>query len=186
MRRKIKQVMNKKGEEYMVKIKMMPLCGIEVNDSSIIEFGQSRKDLINILGKGDAEIEDRIYYFENCLQLEFVDGRLAFAEVSKDENLVLSLYGVNPFQMQDAELISFLCKKCGGEDRDSQNCDNLYDFCIQSQSIAFHRGITPKDTAESIAEAKAEGCYNTEMENDYLQSKYFETAAIGMADYFKE
>ena len=65
MRRKIKQVMNKKGEEYMVKIKMMPLCGIEVNDSSIIEFGQSRKDLINILGKGDAEIEDRIYYFEN-------------------------------------------------------------------------------------------------------------------------
>lgn len=36
----------------MVKIKMMPLCGIEVNDNSIIEFGQSRKDIINILGKG--------------------------------------------------------------------------------------------------------------------------------------
>lgn len=115
-----------------------------------------------------------------------MDGRLAFAEVSKDENLVLSLYGINPLQMQDAEVISFLCKKCGVEGRDFQNCDNLYDFCIQSQSIAFHRGITPKDTTESIVEAKAEGYYNTEMENDYLQSKYFETVAIGIADYFKE
>lgn len=170
----------------MVKIKMMPLCGIEVNDSSIIEFGQSRKDIINIFGKGDVEVDDKIYYYENCLQLEFVDERLVFVEVSRDENIVLSLYGINPLQMQDVDVISFLCKKCGGEHDNFQNCDSLYEFCIQSHSIAFYRGMTPQGMIESIAEAKAEGYYNTEMENDYLQSKYFETAAIGIADYFKD
>ncbi len=167
-------------------IEMIPLKGIVINKTLEIAFGQTVEACRMLMEQEGTRVQNKWYWFDNNLCLEFKDNTLVFIQVSNCDEIDTEMFGSNPFAMTDEELIPFLCKNCGTQETGQADIGQSYDYIVESQQISLYRGITPYDISESIEEAKAEGFYDEEMEAEYVKSRFFETIGIGATDYFSE
>lgn len=171
----------------MNKITLKPLEGVSVNDKKI-NFGQTKKEIIALLGNPDHEEEEQLYYDSLDIRFDFDEnGLLEFAECQGpySENSEFSIYEIDPFKLQDKELLELLTNKNNGE---IDSFEAPYSYSFLEISVGIWRASTPKDIESTITEMKEDGTYEESkeiMDQDLEKSKYFWTIAVGKIDYYK-
>ncbi|MEZ2440693.1 hypothetical protein AB6805_03160 [Chitinophaga sp. RCC_12] len=174
-------------QKAMNRITLKPLDGVIINESKI-SFGQTKNDLIRLLGNPDYEEENQIFY--NNLDVRFdldKNGLLEFIECQGpySENSEFNIYGINPFKLPANELVTLLTNKNDGEIDDFEV---PYSYSFLEISVGVWRATVPTDIAAAIAEMKADGSYEAAkevMDQDLEKSGYFWTVAVGKVDYYK-
>lgn len=171
----------------MNKITLRPLEGITAGDKEI-DFGQTKNDIIDLLGNPDHVEENRLFYDKLDVRFDLDEnGLLEFIECQGPypENSEFNIYGIDPFKLQDNELLDLLTNRNNGETDDFE-APHCYSFL--EISVGVWRASVPADIESTIAELKEEGTYEEAkemMDLDLEKSKYFWTVAVGKTDYYK-
>ena len=174
----------------MKKIELVPLVGIQIEGIGPVNLGADRAEVQSVLGAPSDALDDQYYYDELELRLDFNgQGTLAFIESINGpypEKTEISIYGVNPFQVEATELLSILSDKNAGEVDDAEAG---YCYTFLNSSVGVWRQITEEDVQEEIEEIKADGEYEDNADmllEDLKKSKFFWTIGIGVAGYYAE
>ena len=174
----------------MKKIELVPLVGIQIEGIGQVNLGAGRAEVQSVLGAPSDALDDQYYYDELELRLDFNDqGTLEFIESINGpypEKTEISIYGVNPFQVEETELVSILSDKNAGEVDDAEAG---YCYTFLNSSVGVWRQITEEDVQEEIEEIKADGEYEDNADmllEDLKKSKFFWTIGIGVAGYYAE
>lgn len=165
-----------------IKLKIIPLIGIEINDSKIT-FGSNINEIIKILGEPDYKNERQLYYDTLEFRMDFDnDKNLKFVELQgpETEKINPEIYGINPFEIEANELITIL----GEKDSDIDVSEKPYCYCFREISIGVWRDTTPENILKSIPEnvSKEEECIWQEELN---KAKHFWTIGAGVKGYYK-
>jgi len=131
-----------------IKLKIIPLIGIEINDSKIT-FGSNINEIIKILGEPDYKNERQLYYDTLEFRMDFDnDKNLKFVELQgpETEKINPEIYGINPFEIEANELITILEEK----DSDIDVSEKPYCYCFREISIGVWRDTTPENILKSI------------------------------------
>ena len=100
----------------MIKINMIPLHGIDIENIGPIALGQSQTELIHLLGQ-PAEHSDavQLYYDQYELRIDLNQNKsiefIEFINGPYPEKTKLSIYGVDPFQIDANNLIQLFTEK---------------------------------------------------------------------------
>ena len=172
-----------------IRIEIIPLTGIIVNDTIKINFLESKESVKNKIKEGYIEVKDQyrnqIYFCENNLCFEFNKADdLQYIGISKSECLDISIWGINPFGLVDEKLIASLSELGGMTVNSCGNYEEITEYTFYDKSIGLYRSISPKKLRMSIEEAKAEGYYNQDMEVEYKTSVFFDSIGIGVEKYY--
>lgn len=174
----------------MIKIELLPLAGIAIEGIGKIYPGQTKPDVELLLGQPGERSHAKQFYYDNyefridfdqqdCVEfIEFIYGPFP-------EKTILSLYGIDPFQIGAANLVQLLTGKNNGPVDDSE-AD--FGFAFLNISVGLWRQIKENDVLESIAEMKAAGTYEENkvwLEEDLLKAKNFWTIGIGGENYYR-
>ncbi|ALR29312.1 hypothetical protein ATE47_01630 [Chryseobacterium sp. IHB B 17019] len=171
----------------MNKITLRPLAGITIGEKEI-NFGQTKHDVIGLLGNPDHVEESQIFYDNLNVRFDLdEDGLLEFIECQGPypENSIFDIYGVNPFKLKDNELVDLLTDKNSGE---IDGFEAPYCYSFLEISVGIWRASVPADIESIVAEMKNEGTYEESkglMDMDLEKTKYFWTVAVGKPDYYK-
>lgn len=171
----------------MNKITLKPLEGIIVNEKKI-DFGQTKNDIINLFGNPNYEEENQLFYDNLDVRFDLDEnGLLEFIECQGpfSENSEFNIYDINPFKLQDNNLVDLLTNKNNGEIDDFEA---PYSYSFLEISVGIWRASVPTDIESTIAEMKEEGTYEESkevMDQDLEKSKYFWTVAVGKVNYYK-
>lgn len=174
----------------MIKIKIIPLEGIEIENIGKLLLGDSKSNIKKLLGKPSV-ISDKVqsYYDDYELRIDFdKNGRAEFIEFIYGpfpEKTELELYEINPFQIGAAQLVTLLSEKNNGkvDDREAEYCYTFFNL-----SVGLWRQATEQDVEDEMADMKANNEYeeNKEwLEEDLKKSKNFWTIGVGVKDYYK-
>lgn len=115
-------------------IEIIPLKGIKMDSIDVI-LGDDLESITNIIGKPDYQEESQLYYDRYEFRLDFdLNKKLEFIELQGPyTNRVIPLiYGVNPFELEAAELVTLL------KEKDGSNIDDAeapYCYCFRNISI---------------------------------------------------
>lgn len=171
----------------MNRITLKPLEGIIINESKI-SFGQTKNDLINLLGSPDYEDENQVFYENLDVRFDLdKNGLLEFIECQGpySGNSEFNIYGISPFKLPANELVTLLTNENNGEIDDFEV---PYSYSFLEISVGVWRAAVPTDIAAAIAEMKADGSYEAAkevMDQDLEKSGHFWTIAVGKVDYYK-
>jgi len=171
----------------MNRVVLNQLEGITVNDTEIT-FGKRREEVIALLGEPQREEEAQLYYDSLDIRFDFDDhGFLEFIECQgpHSENSEFRIFNVDPFNMNDEQLVDLLTKANNGEIDDFEA---PYSFCFLEISVGVWRAATPADLESAIEQAKADGSYSESGESMHQQlesARYFSTVAVGKRGYYK-
>ncbi|MES2110564.1 MAG: hypothetical protein V4577_17535 [Bacteroidota bacterium] len=174
----------------MIKIKITPLKGIDIESVGEILLGQTKNDMLKLLGRPSE------YHAANSLLYEFYELRIDFDGSGKvefiefiygpfPERTELSLYDINPFNIGADRLIALLSEHNNGEIDDS---DGGISYAFLNSSVGVWRQYTQKDVEEGIAQAKLSGQYQhnpSTFDDDLETSRNFWTIGIGVAGYYR-
>lgn len=174
----------------MIKIKIIPLEGIEIENIGKLLLGESKPNIKKLLGKPSV-ISDKVqsYYDDYELRIDFdKNGHAEFIEFIYGpfpEKTELELYEINPFQIGAAQLVTLLSEKNNGkvDDREAEYCYTFFNL-----SVGLWRQATEQDVEDEMADMKANNEYeeNKEwLEEDLKKSKNFWTIGVGVKDYYK-
>lgn len=175
----------------MIKINMIPLHGIDIENIGPIALGQSQTELIHLLGQ-PAEHSDavQLYYDQYDLRIDLNQNKsiefIEFINRPYPEKTKLSIYGVDPFQIDSNNLIQLLTEKNNGY-VDLSEAD--YCFTFLNISVGIWRQYTEQDVMENITEMKKNNEY---LENqDWLladldKAKHFWTIGLGEKNYYHD
>jgi len=174
----------------MIKIEILPLEGIKIEDTGKLSLGQSKPDIEKLLGNPSAGSNlQQLFYDEFEVRIDLDNnGNTEFIEFLYGpfpEKTELSVYGINPFQIGADKLIEILTEKNDGEIDDSEA---EYCYAFINLSVGIWRGATEKSVGESISEMKAGHQYeeNKDWLNDDLnKAKNFWTIGIGVKNYYE-
>lgn len=103
-------------------IEIIPLKGIKMDSIDVI-LGDDLESITNIIGKPDYQEESQLYYDRYEFRLDFdLNKKLEFIELQGPyTNRVIHLiYGVNPFELEAAELVTLLKEKNGSNIDDAE------------------------------------------------------------------
>lgn len=170
----------------MKTITLHPLHGIEIEGLGTLQFGQSRQDVVALLGKPSSGETEQLYYDGLGLRVDLdrTDG-VEFMEFSRAENgdYQLSLYGTDPLALPAAQLTALLAEKdsTGIDDGEAPCC-----YCYTHLSIGVWREFAEEHVLADIAQMRENG---EDADADWVQedlekSRYFWTVGIGKPDYY--
>ena len=173
----------------MIKIKIKPLEGIEIENVGNLYLGQLRSDVEKLLGiTSESDNPNQVYYYNYELRVDYdTMNEVEFIEFlfgpfpSKTE---LSIYGHNPFLLKAEELLRLLIEKNDGEIDDQEA---KYGYAFLNISVGIWREATPEDIEESIIENKQNGNYEHNKSwllEEFEKSTHFWTIGIGKSKYY--
>ncbi|MDF2475064.1 MAG: hypothetical protein K0S24_547 [Sphingobacterium sp.] len=172
----------------MKKIEFIPLVGIDIENIGPLDLGASQAEVQAILGEPSDALDDQYYYDELELRLDFNDqGQLEFIESINGpypQKTEVSIYGVNPFQVEADELLQILSEKNSGPVDDAEAA---YCYAFLNSSVGVWRQMTVEDIQEDIEAIKAEGEYEENVDmllEDLEKAKFFWTIGIGVEGYY--
>ena len=175
----------------MIRIEILPLNGIAIENVGKISLGQSRSDIEKLLGEPSGNSNGKKLFYEeyefridldkngNAEFIEFIYG--PFPQKTR-----ISIYGIDPFQIGAAKLVAILTEKNNGKIDDTE-AD--YCFTFLNISVGVWRQITEQNVEESIAEMKADNEYEQNkdwLEEDLEKAKNFWTIGIGVKNYYDQ
>ncbi|MCR4678114.1 MAG: hypothetical protein K5679_05085 [Lachnospiraceae bacterium] len=166
-----------------VLFEIFPLKGVQINGGTKILLG-SKIDTVDAALKAHSNMhyDNSYYYYESTLHIETVDGTVSEIEIFADPYAEVRLFGVNPFEHKDEELIEIFNDKLG-EMPDIQGIiDESTDVSWKHNGITLWRTSSPKKVLDSAEEARADGYYEQWMKEEYEPSKFFETILIKKAE----
>ena len=152
-------------------------------DSIDVILGDDLESITNIIGKPDYQEESQLYYDRYEFRLDFdLNKKLEFIELQGPyTNRVIPLiYGVNPFELEAAELVTLLKEKDGSniDDAEAPNWS-----CFRNLSIGLWRQNIPEDISQSeIRDATDEERKIWIMEQN--KAKHFWTIGVGNIGYY--
>lgn len=174
----------------MKKIEFIPLVGIHVENIGAIALGASSAEVQTILGAPSDALDGQYYYDDLELRLDFNDeGELEFIESINGphpEKTEVSIYGVNPFQVEAEELLNILSEKNSGPVDDTEAG---YYYAFLNSAVGVWRQMTEEDIQEDMEAIKAEGEYEDNVDmllEDLEKSKFFWTIGIGVKGYYSQ
>lgn len=163
-------------------IEIIPLKGIKMDSIDVI-LGDDLESITNIIGKPDYQEESQLYYDRYEFRLDFdLNKKLEFIELQGPyTNRVIPLiYGVNPFELEAAELVTLLKEKNGSNIDDAEA---PYCYCFHNISIGVWRQNIPEDISQSeIRDATDEERKIWIMEQN--KAKHFWTIGVGNIGYY--
>ena len=172
----------------MKKIEFIPLVGIHIEDLGRVPFGMDQAQVQEFLGAPSDALDGQYYYDELELRLDFNDlGQLEFIESINGpypQKTEVSIYGVNPFQVEADELLHILSEKNSGPVDDAEAA---YCYAFLNSSVGVWRQMTVEDIQEDIEAIKAEGEYEENVDmllEDLEKAKFFWTIGIGVEGYY--
>ena len=174
----------------MIKIKIKPLKGIDIESIGEVSLGESRQNIERLLGKPSKPYSNpSAYYDQYEMRIDFDKlERVEYIEFLYGpfpEKAELLIYDINPFTLGAEKLVEILSKYNNGE-VDLSNAE--YSYAFLNSSVGIWREVTQKDVEESITELKLKGEYEfnkSSFEDELENSKNFWTIGIGIADYYK-
>jgi len=174
----------------MKKIELIPLAGMHIENVGQVPLGASRAEVQAILGAPSDALDDQYYYDDLELRLDFNGaGFLQFIESINGPYLQkteISIYGVNPFQVEADELLNILSEKNRGPVDDSEAG---YCYAFLNISVGVWRQLTEEDIEEEMESIKAEGDYEENADmliEDLEKSKFFWTIGVGVEGYYAD
>lgn len=163
-------------------IEIIPLKGIKMDSIDVI-LGDDLESITNIIGKPDYQEESQLYYDRYEFRLDFdLNKKLEFIELQGPyTNRVIPLiYGVNPFELEAAELVTLLKEKNGSNIDDAEA---PYCYCFRNISIGVWRQNIPEDISQSeIRDATDEERKIWIIEQN--KAKHFWTIGVGNIGYY--
>ncbi|WP_404812398.1 hypothetical protein ACIRNY_01520 [Capnocytophaga canimorsus] len=165
-----------------VKLKIIPLVGIEINNSRIF-FGSDMDEIIKTLGEPDYKNDRQFYYDTLEFRMDFdTNKKLNFVELQgpDTERIIPEIYGVNPFELEADDLIALLKEK----DDNIDASEKPYCYCFQKISIGVWRDVTPERVIQSIPKniiGEEENIWQKELD----KAKRFWTVGAGIDGYYK-
>ena len=152
-------------------------------DSIDVILGDDLESITNIIGKPDYQEESQLYYDRYEFRLDFdLNKKLEFIELQGPyTNRVIPLiYGVNPFELEAAELVTLLKEKNGSNIDDAEA---PYCYSFRNISIGVWRQNIPEDISQSeIRDATDEERKIWIMEQK--KAKHFWTIGVGNIGYY--
>lgn len=177
-------------EQKKVRVDLIPLKGIKLESDDKVQFGQSKEDVKGILGNPSTEYEDKSYYDDLEIRIDFDENDcVEFMEVLAGpycKRIEPFIYGKNPFELVDTQLLELLTEMNIGSIDDHEVA---YGYSFLNISVGIWRDMTSKNVEEMIHEAKEVGNYNLwkeELEADLERAKYFRTIGIGVKGYYEK
>lgn len=174
----------------MKKIYLLPLSGIEIENTGKVSLGQGKHEIEQLLGRPAAPSNEKQYYYDELeCRIDFdKKGNVEFIEFiygPYPEKTELSIYGINPFQIGAKNLLEILTEKNNGA-TDTSEADFAY--CFLEISAGIWRQFSEISVQEDIDQMKHNGTY-TENEawllEDLEKSKNFWTIGLGVKDYYQ-
>lgn len=166
----------------------MPLTGISIDLDTKIEFGMTKAELVDLIGKPSKEFGNELYFDELELHIDIdKNGKIEFIESingpnpEKTETLI---NGVNPFKTKANDLIEILAELNNGE-IDESEAD--YGFSFLDKAIGVYRNSIVKDIEEMIQEMKDNNDFENQKEDalyELEKSQFFWTFGIGKKGYY--
>ncbi|WP_431291959.1 hypothetical protein [Pedobacter sp. P26] len=174
----------------MIRIEILPLDGIEIENIGKLSFGQSKLEIEKLLGNPSKSSNlKQLFYDQYDVRIDFDnEGNAEFIEFLYGpfpENTELSIYGINPFEIGADKLIEILAEKNNGKIDDSEA---EYCYAFLNISVGIWRQLIEKGVEESIAEMKADHKYEENkdwLNEDLKRAKNFWTIGIGVKSYYE-
>lgn len=174
----------------MRKIEILPLDGIVIENIGKLSLGESGPAIEKLLGSPSKGSDSHRLYYDNYEFRVDLDnnGNAEFIEFISGpypEKAEISVYGINPFQIEASQLLEILSEKNNGKIDDSEA---EYCYTFLNISVGVWRQITVRDVEEDIADLKANNEYeeNKEwLEEDLEKARNFWTIGIGVENYYK-
>jgi hypothetical protein len=177
-------------EQKKVRVELIPLIGIRIENNDKLQFGQSKDDVKGILGNPTTEYENQSYYDDLEMRIDFDENDcVEFMEVLAGpycKKIEPFIYGKNPFELVDTQLLEFLTEMNNGRIDDHEA---VCGYSFLNISVGIWRDMTSKNVEELIHEAKEAGNYDLwkeEIEADLERVKYFRTIGIGIKGYYEK
>ena len=174
--------------KQMKKIDFIPLIGVRIDTYTKVEFGITKSDLMELIGKPSKEFDNELYFDELELHIDLDErGEVEFIESIMGpypEKTEISINGINPFKTKDTELIEFLTELNNGE-IDISEAEYGYSFI--DKSISLYRSSTVQDIQEMIEEMKSNNDFEDQKEDALFElekSHFFWTFGIGKKGYY--
>jgi hypothetical protein len=178
----------------MIRIVLLPLMGIIINENINITLGSKMEELKNLIGIPNLIMDNKLYYHEFDARFDFNEqDELEFIEFIGGpftEKVELSIYGVNPFKIPAMDLVDILVEH--SSNIDDSDADLSYAFL--DISVGIFREENEKMVKESFEELENEseelkmaGRYERikkDLEMDLEKSRYFWTIGIGIENYY--
>ena len=167
------------------KLTLLPLVGMEWQGQTL-PFGVSAQEADGVLGAPDQVGENRRYYFDSELRLDFDGaGNLQFIEFLGGDGGTLQpeLYGVPLFRTDADELLELLGRH--GEPVDE---DGGYTVIFPGISLGLYREITPADVEAMVGEMARIDVTNlghVDLEAERRRACRWDTVGIGRKDYYR-
>ena len=172
----------------MKKIDFIPLIGVRIDTYTKVEFGITKSDLMELIGKPSKEFDNELYFDELELHIDLDErGEVEFIESIMGpypEKTEISINGINPFKTKDTELIEFLTELNNGE-IDISEAEYGYSFI--DKSISLYRSSTVQDIQEMIEEMKSNNDFEDQKEDALFElekSHFFWIFGIGKKGYY--
>lgn len=174
----------------MIKIEILPLDGIVIENTGKLSLGESGSAIEKLLGSpSNGSDKNRLYYDDYEFRVDLDNnGNAEFIEFISGpypEKTEISMYGINPFQIGADQLLDILSEKNNGKIDDSEAG---YCYTFLNISVGVWRQITVHDVEEDMADMKANDEYeeNKEwIEEDLEKAKNFWTIGIGVENYYQ-
>lgn len=169
------------------KLTLLPLVGMEWQGQTL-PFGASPQEADGVLGTPDQAGENRRYYFDSELRLDFDRaGRLEFIECmgGPEATLQPELYGLPVFQTDAEELTELLKEKNGGDPVDEEEG---FSYAFPAISVGLYRELTPAAVDEMVRElARIDLTAMSEfnLAAEILRAHRWETVGIGRENYYE-
>jgi hypothetical protein len=177
----------------MKKIKLLPLEGIEIENIGKVELGKSKSEIERLLGRSTRKSNNNELFYEEYddYGIRFWFDKHNYVEYIEIYNgpfpkeIIVSIYGVNPFQMFATNLVEFLTERNNGL-MIGNATRNSYSFL--NISVGLWRRVSEKSIEIDIDESKANGTYEEikEMvEQDLKIVNYFSSIGVGIRKFYK-
>lgn len=176
----------------MIKVKINPLQGINIAGVGSIHLGDKKTKVDKVIGKPSpgSDNEECFYRKYDCKICFDKNSCVEFIEfnnpaLSLKKKIDVSIYEINPFELEGKKLVEILTKENNGEIDDSE-AD--YSYAFLNTSVGVWRDSSPKELKKELKEAKQNGEYEEDKEyweEELEKSKYFWTIGIGKKNYYK-
>ena len=110
-----------------------------------IKLGMNKHEVINALGKNNfCSVNDDVdYYFENSIQIEYLDNQADFIGVASNDKYTINYKNQNVFDITAKQLFAVMAKN-----EDSAHEFNAYEYTFPSQILTLWEADTQYDPKE--------------------------------------
>jgi len=149
-----------------------------------VRLGMTKEEVHQVLGAYDDHRGDLYYYLNNFLQVDYIENRAAFIQVSQSAPVNVSLRGLPVFDLKDQEIDRIL-SSFGQVDMDDPEYGYVYDY--KSLGINFWRDCNPiimKEELEALDPSSEDYTHVRDFYiNEIKESYFFKTVAVYSESY---